>query len=99
MLMITMGENIKRLKVLVSDDSIPGNVKQQKVVAELSELQGIASRFSGGHEQTNQLFISDHIEQFISDISTATMFAKTNPPNYSKAGEISNSCQECHQSR
>jgi len=98
-LMRSMGKSIERVNQLVSDVSRSSNNKQQQVVSELIELQSIASSLSGGHEQTNQLFISDHIEQFISDISTAMMFAKTNPPDYSKAGEITNSCQECHQSR
>ena len=98
-LMINMGESVNRLGLLVSDTSMSDNIKQQNIVAELSALQSIASRLSGGHEQTNQLFISDHIEQFISDVSTASMFAKTVPPNYSKADDLRNSCQECHQSR
>lgn len=97
-LMREMDDGIERLGLLVAK-APTSEINQQQVVAELSGLQSISSRLSGGHAQTNQLFIRDHIEQFISDVGTAKMFAKTTPPNYSKAREISNSCQECHQSR
>lgn len=97
-LMKMMGDSVGRLGQFVAKDSA-SLLKQQQVVAELGKLEDITSRLSGGHKETNQIFISDHIEQFISDVGTAKMFAKTTPPNYSKAKEITNSCQVCHQSR
>lgn len=98
-LMQKMGDGIARLDQLVKEASPSDTIQQQNIVAELSSLKSIATRLSGGHTQTNQFVISDHIEQFINDVGTARMFANNNPPNYSKAGEITNSCKECHQFR
>ena len=98
-LMQKMGDGIARLDQLVKEASPSDTIQQQNIVAELSSLKSIATRLSGGHTQTNQFVISDHIEQFINDVGTAKMFANKSPPNYSKAGEITNSCKECHQFR
>ena len=98
-LMREMSDGIVRLEQLVATASIPDVTQQQKIVAELSSLEKTATRLSGGHTQTNQFVISDHIEQFIIDVGTAKMFANNNPPIYYKAAEITNSCQECHQFR
>ena len=98
-LMQKMGDGIERLDQLIKEASPSDAIQQQNIVAELSSLKSIATRLSGGHTQTNQFVISDHIEQFISDVETARMFANNNPPIYSKAGEITNSCKECHQFR
>jgi len=97
-LMREMGDSIAQLGQLVAKTSA-SEINQQQVIASLSELEGITSRIIGGHTETNQLFISEHIEQFVSDVGTAKMFAKTNPPNYAKAREITNSCMECHKLR
>jgi hypothetical protein len=94
-LMREMGDTVGRLGQLVSKTS-SSEINQQQVIASLSELESITSRIIGGHTQTNQLFISEHIEQFVTDVGTAKMFVKTSPPNYSKAREITNSCQKCH---
>ena len=96
-LMQEMGDSVGRLGQLVTKNS--SEIDQQQVISSLSELENITSRIIGGHTETNQLFISEHIEKFVSDIGTAKMFVKTNPPNYSKAREITNSCQECHKLR
>ena len=96
-LMQKMGDGIVRLNQLVTEASTSEATQQQKIVAELDSLERIAIRLSGGHTQTNQFVISDHIERFISDLGTAKMFAKNSPPNYYKAGEITNSCLACHQ--
>ena len=96
-LMQEMGDSVGRLGQLVTKNS--SEIDQQQVISSLSELENITSRIIGGHTETNQLFISEHIEKFVSDVGTAKMFVKTNPPNYSKAREITNSCQECHKLR
>lgn len=98
-LMQQMGEGIMRLNQLTAEASVSDVSQQQKIIAELSELDRIATRLSGGHKQTNQIVINDHIEQFISDVGTAKMFAKTNPPKYFKAEALGHSCQQCHQFR
>jgi len=95
-LMRKMGKGVERLGQIVTKASTTDTAQQQQIISEISELESIAARLSAGHTQTNQLFISDHIEQFITDIGTAKMFARTNPPDYSKVGEIVNNCQECH---
>jgi len=97
-LMREMGDSVAKLGQLVSKTS-PSEIDQKQVLVSLSELENITSRIIGGHAETNQVFISEHIEQFVSDIGTAKMFVKTNPPNYSKARDITNSCQECHKLR
>jgi len=97
-LMREMGDSVERLSQLVSNSS-DSEIDSQQVIASLSELESISSRIIGGHTETNQLFISEHIEGFMTDIGTAKMFVKSTPPNYSKAKDISNSCQECHQLR
>lgn len=98
-LMRKMSKGVKRLGQVAEKASITDTAKQQQIISELGDLQSIAARLSAGHTQTNQLFISDHIEQFVTDIGDAKMFAKTTPPDYSKIGEIVNNCEECHTSR
>jgi len=98
-LMRKMEKGVKRLGEVVSTTSSDEKTRQQNIVSELSDLESIGARLSAGHTQTNQLFISDHIEQFITDIGTAKMFVKATPPDYSKIDEIVNNCQACHKSR
>ena len=98
-LMQKMGDGIARLDKLVKEALPSDTIQQQNIVAELRSLERIAIRLSGGHTQTNQFVIGDHIEQLISDVGTARMFANNNLPNYNKAGEITNSCKACHQFR
>jgi len=98
MLMQQMGQSVGRLGSLVANKAA-SETRQQQVLAELSELESITARLSGGYDQSNQMFIRDHIEQFITDVGTAKLFVKSDPPDYSKAEIISNSCQECHQWR
>ena len=98
-LMRQMGEGITRLDQLIAESSKSDVDQQQNIIAELSSLEKIATRLSGGHTQTNQIVINDHIEQFMADLGTAKMFAKMNPPNYKKAELIGSSCHECHQFR
>ena len=98
-LMQKMTDNIMRLDQLVAEASISDATQQQKIIAELSALEIIATRLSFGHKQTNHFVISDHIEQFIADIGKAKMFASISPPNYYNAGKITGSCLACHQFR
>jgi len=98
-LMRKMGKGVERLGQLVEKASTTDTGKQQQIISEMSELERVTARLSAGHTQTNQLFISDHIEQFITDMGTAKMFAKITPPDYSKAEEIVNKCQDCHKWR
>lgn len=99
-MMRKMGKGVNRLGQLVEKASPTDKTQQQLIITELNELQSIATHIgAGAHTQTNQLFISDHIEQFITDIETAEMHAKTTPPDYSETEEIVRSCQECHKLR
>lgn len=98
-LMRQMSKGVERLEQIIDKASTDNNTQQQQIISELSELQSITARLSAGHTQTNQLFIRDHIEQFITDIGSAKMFAKKTPPDYSNITDIVNSCQECHESR
>jgi len=98
-LMQRMGESIGRLGQLVAEATPSDASQQQKIIAELSKLEKIATRLSGGHTQTNQFVINDHIEEFISDISTARMFANLNPPKYYKVANVTSGCTNCHQFR
>jgi hypothetical protein len=98
-LMQRMGESIGRLDQLVAEASPSDASQQQKIIAELNKIEGIATRLSGGHTQTNQFVISEHIEGFISDIGTAKRFASLNPPKYDKVAYVTGGCAECHQFR
>jgi len=98
-LMQQMGKSIGRLDQLVAEATPTDTIQQQIIVAELSKLEKIAIRLSGGNTQTNQFVINDHIEGFISDISTARMFANLNPPKYFKVTNVTGSCINCHQFR
>ena len=98
-LMRKMSKGVERLGQVVEQPTSPDSTKQQKIISEINELETITAKLSAGHTQTNQLFISDHIEQFITDIGTAKMLAKTNPPDFSKVEEIVNNCQQCHKLR
>ena len=97
-LMRRMGESIGKLEQLVAK-ATPTDTSQQQIIAELSKLEGIAIRLSGGHTQTNQFVINDHIEEFISDIDTARMFANLDPPKYSKVADVTSGCTNCHHFR
>jgi len=97
-LMRKMDDHVQRLAQQVS--VMPSSaIDSQQVINSLGEIEGITSQIIGGHSETNQLFISEHIEQFVSDVGTAKMFVKASPPNYSKARGITNSCNDCHKSR
>lgn len=98
-LMQRMGESIGRLDQLVAKASPSDASQQQKIIAELNKIEGIATRLSGDHTQTNQFVISDHIEGFISDIGTAKRFANLNPPKYDKIAYVTDACADCHQFR
>ena len=98
-LMRKMSKGVERLGQIVENTTTNNSMRQQQIISEINELEGITARLSAGHTQTNQLFISDHIEQFITDIGTAKMLVKANPPDYSKIDAIVNSCQNCHELR
>ena len=98
-LMQRMGSDVAQLERLLVDASASDSVRKQEIITELDDLERIALRLSGGHKQTNQFVIGDHIEEFISDISTAKTYASIDPPNYSKARGLTDSCQGCHQFR
>jgi len=95
-LMRQMSMGVNRLGQIVAKTTTTDTAQQQKITSELSKLENIATKLSVSHTQTNQLFISDHIEQFLTDIGTAKMFAKMNPPEYSEVEEIVSHCQACH---
>lgn len=98
-LMQRMGESIGKLEQLVAQAAPSDSSKQLKIITELEKLEGYATRLSGGHTQTNQFVIGDHIEGFISDIGTAKMFARMSPPKYYKVDNVTNGCADCHQFR
>ena len=98
-LMRKMSKGVEKLGQLVEQAPSTETGIQQQIISEIAQLETISARLSAGHTQTNQLFISDHIEQFITDMGTAKMFAKTTPPDYSKIDEIVNKCQDCHKWR
>ena len=94
-----MSVSLARLDTLVSAAS-PASLEAQKdIIQELSELKGIASAIRGRGGVTNHLAIDDHIEDFISDIVNAKLFAGDTPPNYYYAGKLAGSCTGCHQYR
>lgn len=98
-LMRAMSNSIMRLDQLIAEAETSDTVQQQKIIAELSRLESIATRVGGGYTETNHPVISEHIEQFSGDIGRAKMFASVSPPNYYNAGKITGSCQACHQFR
>jgi len=98
-LMRKMEKGVNRLGDILSTTSDNDKALQQSIISELGNLENITARLSAGHTQTNQLFISDHIEQFITDLGTARMFVKASPPDYSRVEDIVTNCQECHKSR
>jgi len=98
-LMQRMGESMGMLNQLVAEAAPSDASQQQKIVDELNRLEGFAIRLSGDHTQTNQFVISDHIEGFISDIGTAKMFARLDPPKYYKVADVTNACANCHHFR
>lgn len=98
-LMQQMSEGLMRLDKLLAEPVTSDSARQQSIVGELDALESIANRLSGGHKQTNRPVIEEHIEDFIGDIEDARMFASASPPNYSNAGELTDSCLECHKFR
>jgi uncharacterized protein YceK len=98
-MMQSMSDDMVRLNQLLADAPETDTEKQKKIVAELDSIERTALRLSGGHKQTNQFYIGEHIGDFIDDVGTAKMFASSNPPRYGKARDVTNACQECHQFR
>lgn len=98
-LMQKMSESMGRLDRLVAEASPEDTVQQAAIITELNKLENTATRLSGGHTQTNQFVISEHIEGFISDIGTAKMFANMDPPKYYKVEYVTHACAQCHQLR
>lgn len=94
-----MSVSLARLDTLVSAASPASQESQKDIIQELNELKGIASAIRGKGEVTNHLVIDDHIEDFISDIVNAKLFAGDTPPNYYYAGKLAGSCIGCHQFR
>ena len=95
-LMQKMGESIGKLDQLVAEASPSDTDKQEMIIAELTKLETIATRLSGGHTQTNQFHISDRIGNFINNIGTAKTFAKLDPPRYDRIKYVTSDCSECH---
>jgi hypothetical protein len=97
-LMQRMGQSIGKLDRLVAEaEAAPSDTdKQEMIITELTSLETIATRLSGGHTQTNQFHISDRIGNFINNIGTAKMFAKLDPPRYDKIEYVTSDCSECH---
>lgn len=98
-LMQSMGQSVGRLDQLVAGATPSDTEKQKSIIAELSKLEAIAIRLGGDNTQTNQFVIGDHIEDFVSDISTAKMFASMTPPRYDRINYVTNECAKCHQFR
>jgi hypothetical protein len=98
-IMQKMGENMGKLAQLVDDESLPEKEKQEKVIDVLNKLDGYATKLSGGHKQTNQFVIAEHIHGFSGDLVNAKMLASLDPPRYDKTRNIVNSCSKCHEYR
>jgi hypothetical protein len=98
-LMQRMGQSIGKLDRLVAEaEASPSDTdKQEMIITELTSLETIATRLSGGHTQTNQFHISDRIGNFINNIGTAKTFAKLDPPRYDRIKYVTSDCSECHQ--
>ena len=95
-LMQKMGESIGKLDQLVAEASPSDTDRQEMIITELTRLETIATRLSGGHTQTNQFHISDRIGNFINNIGTAKTFAKLDPPRYDRIKYVTSDCSECH---
>ena len=98
-IMQKMGDSMHKLAVLVDDVPDTDKDKQEKVIRELNKLDAYATKLSGGHRQTNQFVIAEHIQGFIGDLVNAKMRASLDPPRYDKARDIVNSCSRCHEYR
>jgi hypothetical protein len=98
-LMHKLGLSISRIHELAADEPPAGSEAQQEVIKELTNMETIATRLSGGHKQTNQFVIGEHIEGFIGDLGMAKMYARMDPPRYSKIEKVTNGCAKCHQFR
>lgn len=98
-IMQKMGESMHKLAVLVDDVPDADKDKQEKVIRELNKLDAYATKLSGGHRQTNQFVIAEHIHGFSGDLVNAKMLASLDPPRYDKTRNIVNSCSKCHEYR
>jgi hypothetical protein len=98
-IMQKMSENMGKLAQLVDDDSLAEKEKQEKIIGVLNKLDGYATKLSGGHKQTNQFFIAEHIQGFSGDLVNAKMLAGLDPPRYGKTRSIVDSCSKCHEYR
>ena len=98
-IMQKMSASLATLGELVDEADPVDKEQQSKIIAELNKLDAYAARLSGGHKQTNQFVIAEHIHGFSGDLVNAKMLAELDPPRYDKARFVAHSCSKCHEYR
>ena len=87
---------VERLNGLLRTSPTGGAAVQGEVVAQLGELESIASQLTGG-VGTNHPWLDHNLGAFQGDIELARRAATHDPPNYYLAGNIAGACGYCHQ--
>ncbi len=106
-----MALSLSRIDSLVqqSSDTTDASRFQSDILNELETVETLASSLAPGTTDetldgkprpvTNHLLIDEHIDDFIAQIMHARLLAESNPPNYYGAGQLTGSCNACHQVR
>ncbi len=97
--MLRLGLNLERIdQVLLHGDAID-TTDRQLIVNLLLSIEAIAGSLGAGAGQTSHALIDRRIDQFRGDVTNARLAAQDQPPNYSPARRLSESCADCHRYR
>lgn len=96
--MYSMAVELRQLDALITAETDSGLV-QTRVVAILEEINRLASSLDQDGKPSNHPAIDARLDDFLKQVSRASLMAQLEPPNYYEAGRLSGSCSACHQLR
>lgn len=97
--MVLLSIYIRQIDKILSRADTVSSEDQVRILENLSLINTTTDLLGAGSRYTNHLVIDDHIDQFKSNVIGAISAAKAKPPNYYPAGQLSGSCNACHQFR
>lgn len=96
--MYNMAVELRQLDALIAAES-DSRAVQTRVVAVLDEINRLASSLDQDGQSSNHPAIDARLDEFLAQVTRASLQAQRVPPNYYEAGRLSGSCSACHQLR
>lgn len=91
-----MATAVRKLDVVLRDETLAEPAKQQRVIALLDRIRVTSDRLDGGPRETNHPLLDHKVPRLAADIQAARIAASGTPPRYSLAGSVSGACIYCH---